>query len=343
MMTRLRSATDSDRIAWNEFVTSHHQGSFFHLFEWRALLAEAFGLRPHYFIAERQGRVTGVLPLVEQRSLLFGNALMSTAFCVEGGPIADDLEAAKALDDAALDLLARSKSSFIEYRTRRASRDGWMKRSGLYATFARDLPLDDDAKLSAIPRKQRAVLRKALSGHLVGNAGHDVGTLFRVYSESMRNLGTPMFPKRYFGLLLDTFADKSDIVVIRDGYEPVAAVLNFYFRDTVLPYYGGGVHRARNIGANDLLYWYVMKAASAKGYTRFDFGRSKAGTGAFAFKKNWGFEPEWLEYEYFLTEGKKLPEKNQTNPLFASLSKIWKRLPLPIANSLGPILIKGLG
>ena len=125
--------------------------------------------------------------------------------------------------------------------------------------------------------------------------------------------------------------------------EPVSAVMNFYFGDTVLPYYGGGTTQARGNGANDFLYWEVIRRAAERGLRQFDFGRSKAGTGAFAFKKNWGFEPEWLEYEYWLPDGQALPEKNPNNPRYKAAIEVWKKLPLPMANFLGPFLIGGLG
>jgi lipid II:glycine glycyltransferase (peptidoglycan interpeptide bridge formation enzyme) len=111
----------------------------------------------------------------------------------------------------------------------------------------------------------------------------------------------------------------------------------------VLPYYGGGTSGARRNGANDFLYWEVMRRAAARGYRRFDFGRSKAGTGAFAFKKNWGFEPEWLEYEYHFLPGETMPDKNPLNPKYRLFIETWKKLPLPVANFMGPWLIRGLG
>jgi FemAB-related protein (PEP-CTERM system-associated) len=166
--------------------------------------------------------------------------------------------------------------------------------------------------------------------------------LFRVYSESVRNLGTPVFPRTYFEALRSVFAEHCDIVVIVDAGLPVSAVLNFYFKDTVLPYYGGGTAAARHNGANDLLYWEVMRRAAARGYRRFDFGRSKAHTGAFAFKKNWGFEPQWLQYEYLLGDGVLIPENNPTNPKYALLVSTWKRLPLWITNFWGPYIIRNL-
>jgi FemAB-related protein (PEP-CTERM system-associated) len=339
----VRIVWGDDKSRWDTFVRSHPTGTFFHLFDWQAIFVGIFGLKPFYLIAERAGTLVGVLPLVHQKSILFGNAFVSTPFCVHGGPLSLDQRAAEALDQAAITLTSKYRAKSLEYRSHQATRPGWRSKKGLYATFSRELASDDEKNLALIPRKQRAVVRKALQGDLFGSVGKDVPSFFRVYSESMRNLGTPMFPKRYFQYLLNTFPDACDIVIIRQAYEPVSAVLNFYFKDTVLPYYGGGTTAARQNGANDLLYWEVMRNAASRGYKRFDFGRSKAGTGAFAFKKNWGFEPAWLEYEYWLPQGGAVPEKNPTNPVYASLSKAWKRLPLPIANFIGPFLIRGLG
>jgi FemAB-related protein (PEP-CTERM system-associated) len=339
----VRPANDGDRQKWDDFVVASGNGTFFHRFGWSGIFRDVFALAPHYLIAERGGSITGVLPLVHQKSLLFGNALISTPFCVQGGPLAADAATREALDGHAIALARSLKAQSLEFRNSDAAREGWAVKRDLYATFARELFAEDEKNLTAIPRKQRAVVRKALQGTLTGSVDDTIDAFFRVYSESMRNLGTPMFPRRYFEALRKTFGSDCDMVVIRDGDTAVSAVMNFYFRDTVLPYYGGGTSMARNNGANDLLYWEVMRRAAARGYRRFDFGRSKSGTGAFAFKKNWGFEPNWLEYQYWLPGGGAIPEKNPTNPVYANLSKIWKKLPLPVANFIGPFLIRGLG
>ena len=339
----VRPATEADAPAWDAFNLAMPQGSFFHRFAWRGLLRDTFGLAPNYLVAERAGVIAGILPLFHQKSLLFGRALISSPFLVEGGPLAADAATARALDDAAIALMGELKAPLLEYRSRKATRPGWTAKRELYATFARALSQNDDDNLKAIPRKQRAVVRKAISGTLSAEAGEGVEVLFRVYSESVRNLGTPVFPKRWFQALRTAFGEDCDVVVIRDGGKPVSAVMNFYHAGTVLPYYGGGTSAARRSGANDLMYWEVMRRAAARGCRRFDFGRSKAGSGAFAFKKNWGFEPDWLEYEYKLAPGAELPEKNPNNPKYAALIAAWKKLPLPVANFLGPFLIGGLG
>jgi FemAB-related protein (PEP-CTERM system-associated) len=339
---KIRLMEEPDLAAWDAFVLSRPDGTFFHRSGWRSIFRDIFRLDPRYLVAERGAGIVGVLPLVLQRSLLFGDGLLAAPFCVEGGPLALDAETDAALTAAALALQAETKAPYLEFRSRSATH-GWTVKKDLYATFSRPLSPDDHENLTAIPRKQRAVVRKTLESGLVSEVDDRIDDTFRVYSESVRNLGTPVFAKRYFAALRKTFGKDCDTLVIKENGVPVSAVLNFYHGDTVLPYYGGGTKLARRNGANDFLYWEVMRRAAARGYRRFDFGRSKAGTGAFSFKKNWGFVPEWLEYEYHFLPGHSMPDKNPLNPKYSRKIEIWKKLPLPVANFLGPWLIRGLG
>jgi FemAB-related protein (PEP-CTERM system-associated) len=339
----VRPMAASDMPRWDGFVQSHDEGTFFHRSGWHGIFRDIFRLTPRYLIAERGSDIAGILPLVHQRSALFGNALIAAPFCVEGGPIAADEQAHSALVSAALAIQAQTTSPYVEFRSRRARQAGWTVRGDLYATFSGPLSADDTENLLAIPRKQRAVVRKTLESKLISEISDGVNDVFRVYAESVRNLGTPVFAKRYFAALKKAFGEDCDAVVIRDDGAPVSAVLNFYHKDTVLPYYGGGTSGARRTGANDFLYWEVMRRAAQRGYRRFDFGRSKAGTGAFAFKKNWGFAPEWLEYEYHFLPGQTMPDKNPLNPKYSLFIQAWKKLPLPVANFIGPWIIRGLG
>jgi FemAB-related protein (PEP-CTERM system-associated) len=339
---RIRPIEDRDHAAWDSFVLSRPDGTFFHRSGWRPIFRDIFKLDPHYLLAERGTDIVGVLPLVLQRSFLFGDGLLAAPFCVQGGPLSLDGETDEALTMAALDLQAATQAPYLEFRSRKATH-GWTVKGDLYATFSRPLSSHDQENLLAIPRKQRAVVRKSLESGLVSEIDDKVDDTFRVYSESVRNLGTPVFPKRYFSALRKTFGNDCDTLVVKDRGVPVSAVLNFYHRDTVLPYYGGGTTLARRNGANDFLYWEVMRRSAERGYRRFDFGRSKAGTGAFFFKKNWGFVPEWLEYEYHFLPGHSMPDKNPLNPKYSRMIEAWKKLPLPVANLIGPLLIRGLG
>ena len=171
----------------------------------------------------------------------------------------------------------------------------------------------------------------------------DVNTLYRCYSESVRNLGTPVFAKRYLEILAQVFGSDCEVTVIRNGATPVAAVMSFFFRNEVLPYYGGGTLEARAVKGNDFMYWSVMESAREKGLTMFDYGRSKVGTGAYRFKKHWGFEPQPLSYEYFLSAIDQMPDLSPNNPKYKMFIGMWQRLPLALSQRVGPFLAKSLG
>jgi FemAB-related protein (PEP-CTERM system-associated) len=187
------------------------------------------------------------------------------------------------------------------------------------------------------------MVRKGIQNGLTSTAGRDVRALHHVYAQSVRNLGTPVFSRRYFEILAETFGEACDVVTVMDNDAPIAAVLNFYHRDEVLPYYGGGTEAARQRAGNDFIYWEVMRRAAERGCRLFDFGRSKIATGAHAFKRNWGFEPAPLDYRYALRPGAEIPDNSPLNPKFRLFVEGWKRLPLPVANAVGPMIARGLG
>ena len=265
------------------------------------------------------------------------------ATCGAWRPVAIDDESLCALEGEAARLMEVLAVPVLELRDFSASRGDWPSKPGLYATFRRELDPTVERNLKAIPRKQRAMVRKGVRHELRSELDDGIDRLYRVYAESVRNLGTPVFAKSYFRILKDEFPTSSDIVTISSGGKAVASVLNFYFRDEVLPFYGGGTAAARQLAANDFMYWEVMRRAADRGCRVFDFGRSKAGTGAFSFKKNWGFEPEPLHYRYYLAPGTPIPEHNPLNPKYALFIRAWKRLPVPVANLIGPRIVRGIG
>jgi FemAB-related protein (PEP-CTERM system-associated) len=338
----VRPFRESDSAAWNAFVHSHPDGTFFHLAEWQDVLHRAFGHRTHYLLAERDGAVCGVLPLAEVKSLLFGHALVSTPFCVYGGIVAADRDAFDALERAACELAGRLGVDYMELRSRKRSHPAWPVKE-LYVTFRRPIDPDSEKNMLAIPRKQRAMVRKGIKEGLRTEVDERVDRHYDLYAESLRNLGTPIFSKRYLEILKDVFGEACDVVTILNGDRPVAGVLNFYFRDEVLPYYGGGTQEARAVAGNDFMYWQVMERARQKGCRVFDYGRSKKGTGAYDFKTYWGFEPEQLHYEYFLVKRTDMPNLSPTNPRFGKAIELWRRLPLKVTQVLGPPVARYLG
>jgi len=293
-------------------------------------------------LAERDGQVCGLFPLGQVRHLLFGHSLISVPFCVAGGVLADSPEVQTALEEAAVSLARRLGVDHLEVRNEKPQRDDWLRKDSLYVGFRRELSEDHDANMQAIPRKQRAMVRKGIKAGLVGELDEGIDNLYEAYSQSVRNLGTPVFPRKHFQAIRDEFGDDVDVVTIRHEGKVVALVMNYYFRDQVLPYYGGGISAARSLAANDFMYWEVMRRAVEKGCRSFDFGRSKVDTGSYRFKKHWGFEPEPLNYEYFLVKSAEMPDLNPNNPKYALFIKAWKKLPVGMSRMLGPWLAKGL-
>jgi FemAB-related protein (PEP-CTERM system-associated) len=340
---RLRELQAGDIDRWNRFVEGCPDGTFFHRAEWRKVIEQAFGHSTWYWLAEDdERRIRGVLPLARVRSWLFGDALVSIPFGVYGGVVADTEEARGLLEDRACDLARTLQVGALEMRNRVPRHPEWPGKN-LYVTFRKAIAPDHDANMKAIPRKQRAMVRKGIEAGLSSVATDDADRLFTCYSASVRNLGTPVFLRRYFRLLQETFGPDCDSLIVTHGGKDVAGVMSFYFRDEVLPYYGGSVPVAREVKGNDFMYWELMRRSAERGCRLFDFGRSKEGTGSYHFKKNWGFEPEPLFYEYYLVKNREVPEVNPMNPRYRLFIEAWKRLPLPVANLIGSRLSPYLG
>lgn len=341
----IRAQADEAAIA--AYVRVHPEGTPFHLPAWLNGVARGTGQRAHWIVAERGGRIVGVLPLTEVKSILFGKALASSGFAVGGGVLADDGAATDALVQAGWALAEKLGCPSLELRGGPLPEgEGWTHKLESYAGFVRPIEVDDEAQLKAIPRKQRAEVRKAIDAGMnvtIGRGAGDRKVHYAVYAESVRNLGTPVFPKALFGAVMDAFGDDADILTVRHEGRAVASVLSLYHNGTVMPYWGGGTFEARTLRANELMYFALMRHARTRGCTAFDFGRSKVGTGAFAYKKNWGFEPRPLGYAIRTADGEAPREVNPLNPKYQAKIRAWQKLPLWLANRLGPPIARGLG
>jgi FemAB-related protein (PEP-CTERM system-associated) len=338
----VRSLEASDFERWDAYVLAHPEATFFHRAGWQRVIENAFGHRTHFLLAEQDGALVGLLPLTEINSRLFGHSLSSLPFCAYGGILSDHDAARTALDQAAQDLATRLKVGALEYRNQQSLHSDWPTKD-LYVTFKKAIEPEIETNMNAIPRKQRAMVRKGIKAGLISEIDTDTTRFFTAYSASVHRLGTPVFSRRYFQLLKDEFGDDCELLTITLDGKVISSVLSFYFRDEVLPYYGGGVDAARAVAGNDFMYWELMRRACERGLKVFDFGRSKRGTGSFDFKKNWGFEPTPLHYEYFLVTDKSVPEVNPMNPKYKLFIKAWKRMPLALANFIGPYIVKDLG
>jgi FemAB-related protein (PEP-CTERM system-associated) len=275
---------------------------------------------------------------------LFGHSLVGLPFAVYGGVAATHEEAADALEAEAQAIARRSGVAHLELRNVVRRHADWPAQTDLYVTFRKSILPDEEANMLAIPRKQRAMVRKGIKNDLVAEVDHTVDRFFALYADNVHRHGTPALSKRYFQALKKEFGNDCDILTVssRDG-KPLSSVLSFYFRDEILPYYAGDDEAARDLAANDFKYWELMRRACARGLKVFDYGRSKVGTGPYAFKKNWGFEPQPLHYEYCLYKRDAIPQNNPTNPKYRLMIETWRRMPLALANRLGPFVVRNLG
>lgn len=339
----IRPFGPGDRQRWADFVERCGEATFFHRIEWRDLIEQVFRHRTHYLVAERGGAFVAVLPLAEIRSVLFGHSLVSLPFAAYGGVAADDPQAVGALHSAALTLARDLRVDHLELRDRTRREPDWPQQS-LYVTFRKALAPEVDANLQAIPRKQRAMVRKGIDRGLVAEVDQNARRFFDLYADNVQRHGTPALPRGYFDALLSTFGRDCEVQTVVDAHgRPVSSVLSFYFRDEVLPYYAGDVESARALAANDYKYWALMRRACERGCRVFDFGRSKVDTGPYHFKCHWGFAPQPLHYEYALLARKQVPQNNPANPKFRALIAVWQRLPRPLVNALGPSIVRHLG
>jgi FemAB-related protein (PEP-CTERM system-associated) len=337
----VRGFAPQDEAAWEVFVFADNGTTFFHRAGWRRVIENSLGHRAHYRCAWRGETLVGILPLIEVKSRLFGHALVSLAFGVAGGIAAADNPAAVALAEDAAQLGESLGVDFVELRHETARDIPWIAKPELYFGFRRALGQDEAANLKAIPRKKRADLRKAIDNKaLTVDTGVDPKIFYRIYAESLRNLGTPVLARRFYAAIAAEFGNAVELSTISGPDGPVAALMTYFFKDVAMPYYGGATPAARPLHAYDLQYWRLMGRAVERGCRIFDFGRSKRGTGAFDYKTYWGFEPAPLAYQFHLVRQQSLPEINPLNPKYRLMVDGWKKLPLPVANALGPLVAR---
>lgn len=330
-------------LRWNEFVFACPDATFFHRAEWQKIIGEVFRHPTFFLYAEKASQIVGVLPLAHVNSRLFGNALVSLPFAVYAGIASNDPEAQASLEARAQQLAAKLDVDHLEFRNVSAKHSNWPTQD-LYVTFRKEILPDAEANMLAIPRKQRAMVRKGIKNCLKSQVDRSSDRFFSLFADNVHRHGTPALSKRYFDTLLKVFGDDCEILTVTSSEgKLLSSVLSFYFRDEVLPYYAGDDEAARDLAANDFKYWELMRRSSERGLRIFDYGRSKVGTGPYAFKKNWGFAPQPLHYEYCLYKRDSIPQNNPNNAKYKLFIEAWRRMPIGLANWLGPHIVRNLG
>jgi FemAB-related protein (PEP-CTERM system-associated) len=348
---RIKAYCEDDRGIWDRFVLDNVNSSFFHLSDWKDVVEQNFRHKSHYIMAFQEEKLTGILPLTEVKSRLFGHALVSVPFGVYGGICSLNSKTEPALLNSAATLGKLMGVDYVELRNENLpSFTGnsstvlpeW-KTKDLYVTFKKELLPDVEDNFQAIPRKQRRMIRQGIKSGLTSEIGYQehLKDFYNIYARSVRDLGTPVFPFKYFVNLMDFFP-RTFILSIWKGNKMVAGVMTFIFKDRLMPYYGGALKNYYQYAVNDFMYWELMKYGCENKFRVFDFGRSKKGTGAYEFKRHWGFEPEALPYSYSLINRKEMPNVSPANPKYSAVINIWKKMPLFLTNWLGPKLVRSI-
>lgn len=333
-------ALEAEDPRWDAYVHAHPDGTFYHQLCWRRVIRRTFGPSDHYLYALRGTKIVGLVPLFERGAKPFSRALVSVPVGVQGGVLADDEEVAQLLRAGARQIGLREKLAYVEYKSERPVYADLYTKSDLYFVFRQELFGDREEQLKAVPRKARAVIRSAEKAKLRSDFNRtDLEAFYDLYALSLRNLGTPMFPKELFIASIEEVPD-ADILTVRQCGRIIGCVLNYYYKDVMLPFFAGALPEARGVGINQYLYWAMLEQGYDRGFRTFDFGRSKANTGAFHFKKLFGMAPEPLQYQYELVMAEEPPNVNPTNPKFAMAIDNWKKLPVPVTKMIGPLLSK---
>lgn len=334
---------DGDNDAWNAYVDSHPAATIYHRAEWRDLIRQTFGHACPYFLAhDRDQRVIGILPLVHLHSRLFGNFMISMPYFNYGGALAATPLVEQRLMEAANDYAGQAGIGHIEYRDT-IPREGLPVRNKKVCMLL-ELPGTPESLWEQFPSKLRAQIRRPQRETPEVRCGglECLDDFYAVFARNMRDLGTPVYSKAFFANILQTFTGHCKIISIRLHNQPVAAGFLLGYRGQLEIPWASTIRDVNHLSMNMLLYWEVLKFAIAQNYRQFDFGRSSRDSGTFRFKQQWGAKPCQIYWHYWQKDAAGLPELNPDNPKYALAINTWKRLPLWMANRIGPAVVKYL-
>lgn len=336
-------SSDATETEWDAFVAGHPDAEGYHLWRWRAVFERAFGHRTEYLIARRAGGVVGILPMVLFKSPLFGRFAVSLPFVNYGGVLASDDASARALLDAAAASASQWRASHVELRHRKQRFTDLPVKSHKVAML-KPLPGDIDVAWQGLSGTIRNRVRKAeKSGMTAAIGGAELlGSFYPIFARNMRNLGTPVYAKRFFDEVCRAFPDDTRVVVVSQEGQPVAACVTYAFRRTLQVPWVASLKEFRALAPNNLLYWRVTQHAVATGCATLDFGRSSPDDSVCEYKRRWGAVPDPLYWEYQLHSRQDVPDQGPRNPRFRLAIEGWKRLPLRLTTILGPPIVRGI-
>jgi serine/alanine adding enzyme len=334
------SATENPGQDWPEFVAAHAEATLYHTLPWIEVAHEAFGC-PAFFVEAREvsGRLVGVLPLVRQRTLAFGDRLTSLPYGNYGGPLASLPGVAEQLMSRTAALATKLRVSAVELRDVAVRSAGWSVRTDK-VTFDLELPDSPESLAKALGSKLRSQIRRVERELIDVRVGGDelIPDFYQVFAENMRDVGTPVYPRRFFVAVARLLVGQFRVVVIDLDGRPAAAGVLFFFRDRAEIPWAACTLPAKARAVNMRLYWELLVASIANGATRFDFGRCTVNSGTYNFKRQWGAVPRQLYWHRWPTRQADASVIDRGRGTTGLASRTWQRLPLWAANRLGPLI-----
>ncbi|MDB4516670.1 FemAB family PEP-CTERM system-associated protein [Crocinitomicaceae bacterium] len=332
-----------NKVAWNGFLQYGKYANFYQLFEWKTINEQEFGHKTFYLAATDNNTITGVFPLIFIRSHIFGRVICSMPFVNLGGPSADNESTEKSLVEHACSIAREENADYLEIRGLHICSDV-LPRSEHKISMTLSLADDPDELWNAFKSKHRTNIRRVYKNnvHVKSGQAELLDTFYDLICHSWRSLGTPIYRKKYFQSILESFGDKIRIFVAYHGNTPVATAFNGHFNSTVEGMWAGGLPESRKLQANYVLYWEMIKDACERGFSTYHLGRSTVETGGESFKKKWNANSRQLYWQYFLPDDGEIPQLNVSNPRYQIAINIWRRLPMSATRFLGPLIARSI-
>ncbi|MCL1979930.1 MAG: FemAB family PEP-CTERM system-associated protein [Proteobacteria bacterium] len=335
----IRVAQESDQPAWDAYVRHHPEGLAYHQFAWRLAINKAYGFAGCYLLAEEQGRVSGVLPLILFPAPFFKKRYISLPFCDVGGVLADNASVAAELAEQAISLARGNGIERIEIRaTCCPGESGGLACVSRKVRMVLDLPGDAATLLAGLKAKLRSQVKKPMRDGLSARVGglELLDDFYAVFVRNMRDLGSPVHSRRWIAAVLQGYGQQARIAVVYtpEG-QPAAAGVMLLHPAVVSNPWASSLRSCKHLNPNMLLYWTMLSFAADNGFPCFDFGRSTPGGGTHKFKQQWGAREVPLHWTELLS-AQVLQTGTGSSPLRAIAEKLWQHLPLNLTASLGP-------
>ena len=316
----------------------------YHDVRWGRIAERCFGHKYYVLLSENaDGVIDGILPFVHIKSWIFGNYMVSMPYFNYGGVCANDESTQERLIDEAVRMAKDLKVQHIEFRQEVSLNNGFPEKTHKVSMRLR-LSDSPDELLRSFPSKLRSQIKVPQKAGLTVRIGRmeELESFYTVFSRNMRDLGTPVYPMKFFRSILEAFPENTWIGSVYAGNVPVASGFLAGFKSRIEIPWASSVRSYNRFSPNMLLYWSCLKFACEQGYGTFDFGRSTAEESTYKFKEQWGAAPSPMIWSYWVHDEAKIPDLTTRNPKYQLAIGIWKRLPLPVTQMLGPRIVKNI-